>query len=424
MHGLTLTYIVVFFALVLSTAGISEADAQTNSFNAQFGAIKFLDAYFGSPNEKIEVDPGDSNVPLTVVITNVGTEDVVGIRGQLSMPLAISGPDGSRSALADADSNAFVGQIVYLTFFVDVSAQSTIGDYNATVSVDYSRLRESGTRNEVFDFEFSITGNTVINVAARDTFLMSLHENTIVIDIINTGTAPVSKVAVSMQDINGQSSQSMTNMENIVVTKSSWDLGDIIAGSSKQLVANAYVPGTLSDEVLRIPLLISYLDAHGNAQSVTRMADFYVRGFIDTRIYDINVIELAGKLAITGKVINEGNEDALFGFATIVPLEGSNITQTTQFIDEIETDSPVSFSIPLSFNGEPRYGEHDIRVDIRYKDSTRDEIVVSHESTVYLPEPVIDEANNSFLLMFLILPLVIGLVVFARKRSRRKSRVQ
>ncbi len=55
-------------------------------FERDFGDVKFLGAYFGTLDDKIEVESGDSNVPFTVVLANVGTQDITGIRGQLSLP--------------------------------------------------------------------------------------------------------------------------------------------------------------------------------------------------------------------------------------------------------------------------------------------------------------------------------------------------
>ena len=420
--------------LAAAAAAAPGADAQQLSpFESKFGAVKFLDAYFGQPGSKLEVRPGDSNVPLTVAIANVGAQDITGIRGQLSMPLALSAPDGSRSASADAEDNAVAGQTFYLTFFVDVSPHTRVGDYRATVSLDYSRIRESGARNEAFDFEFRITGDSVINAVPREPFITSLRENTAVIDIANTGTAAVSGVRVSVQeeaaDQQVTASGSMTNIENVVISESSWDLGNIASGSSKSLVATVYVPSSLRDEVLSVPLEISYLNAHGDAQSVVRMADFYVRGLIDARIYDVRVNELGTRSMIVGDVINEGNEDALFGFVTLIPKEGSNIVGRTQFIDEIEVESPVPFSIPVEFAGAPRYGEHDIRIEVRYKDSTREEIVIDHETAVMIAPPSTgDEFEGEGVD---ILPLMIGAaaavgatVFVRRRRSRRAARVQ
>ena len=97
--------------------------------------------------------------------------------------------------------------------------------------------------------------------------------------------------------------------------------------------------------------------------------DFYIQGLIDIRIYNVNVMEFSGRPTIIGEIINEGNEDALFGFVMLKPIGDSNISEVTQFIDEIQTDSPVPFNIQVGFDGTPRYGEHTVEITARYKDS-------------------------------------------------------
>ena len=401
---------------------LPEADAQTPSpFDRKFGGIRYLDAYFGLPSAKMEVRPGDANVPITVAIANVGTHDITGIRGQLALPLALSAHDGSRAAIADAEDNANAGETFYLTFYVNVSPQATIDEHPATVRVDYSRIRESGTRNEFFEFNIDVTGDSVINASARDSFITSLRENSVIIDVSNSGTAQVSGVEVIASSTQVDSAQSMTNIDNVVIRESSWDLGNIGPGESRALEAHVYVPGSLSGDVLRVPLAISYINAQGDSQSITRIADLYVRGLIDARIYDVRVADLGGRPTIVGDVINEGNEDALFGFASLVPLGGSNLAASIQFIDEIETDSPVPFSMPVEFEGEARYGEHDIRIDVRFKDSTREETIISYETTVVIPEPVVEEDNTSNMLALLLAaPVAVGAVVLVRRRRRAR----
>ena len=87
---------------------------------------------------------------------------------------------------------------------------------------------------------------------------------------------------------------------------------------------------------LRVPMEITYFNAHGEQLTISRIVDFYVKGLIDITIYDVEVIELSGKPTIIGEIINEGNENALFGFVTLEPLGNSNIKKQTQYIDEIE----------------------------------------------------------------------------------------
>ena len=409
-----------------SFAQIKSGGFGQSPFERDFGDVKLLDAFFGTIDKKIEVDPGDDNVPFTVVFANVGSQDITGIKGQLSLPIGFSSADGPGSLIiGDSDSNSLAGDTFYMTFNVNIDKNIQIQQYPGTVKVDYSRLRESGVRTAFSDFNFKVTGDSIINVRALDPFLMSLKSNNVVIEIANDGTAPLSSVdilATNTQTEIASTSSSTTNVENVVILESNWDVGNINPKSSRYLTATVYVPGNLQQDTLRIPLSIHYYNAHGDLQTVSKIVDFYIRGLIDLNMYDIEVIELSNTQMVVGEIINEGNEDAIFGFITIEPRGDSNIKTKTQFIDEIEIDSPTPFNIPLEFNGEPRYGEHDIRLIVRYKDSVRDETLFTHDATIFIKEPPKIQSDNNFML---IIPLIVAAAIgFYMIRRRKKSKIQ
>jgi len=424
--------LVVLAFFMLTPLFIYDVSAQTGAgespFERKFGDVKFLDAFFGIKDKKIEVEPGDKNVPFTVVVANVGTQDITGIRGQLSLPFMFGSADGPGSLIeADSDSNSLAGETFTLTFFVNISNQADIKQYPGSVKVDYSRLRESGVRNAFFDFNFKVTGDSIINMRALDPFLTSLKTNHIVIEIANDGTAPISGVDIVVRNTQtaiSSTTASVTNIENVVVLDSNWDIGQIDPGTAKYLEANVYIPESLKGVTLRIPMELTYFNAHGDQHVISRIVDFYIKGLIDARIYDVKVIELSGKPTVIGEIINEGNDDALFGFVTLEPLEGSNIVKKTQFIDEIETDSPVPFNAPIEFDGEPRYGEHDIRITVRYKDSLRDEHFLNYDTTVFINDPSKNQETEIDYSQFLILPVAAGVGIFAFSRIRKKKREQ
>lgn len=371
-------------------------------FERDYGDVKFLDAYFGTPDNKMEVDAGDANVPFTVVFANVGTQDITGIRGQLLLPpLGFSASDGRNSLVfADNDANSLAGEIFNLTFYVNIGENVRIQQYTGTVKVDYSRLRESGIRTAYTDFEFKVTGDSVINVRATDPFLTSLRTNDVIIEISNTGTAPISGVdvvAVNIQTELASTSSSTTNVENVVLLESQWDLGNVAPNSSQYITSSIYVPESLKGETLRLPLSISYNNAHGDRYEISKIVDFYVKGLIDLSIFGVDVIRLSNVQMIIGEIINEGNEDGLFGFVSVEPRGDSNIRPDTQFLDEIEVDAPVPFNIPIEFDGEPRYGSHDITLTVRYKDSVRDELYLVHNATVFVDEPPSTNGGNGLL---------------------------
>ena len=423
--------ILSLFVLLLTPLVIHDSFAQITSggfgqspFERDFGDVKFLDAYFGTLDNKIEIEAGDSNVPFTVVFANVGTQDITGIKGQLSLPLGFSASDGPGSIIrADSDSNSDAGENFHLTFFVNLDKNIGIQQYPGTVKVDYSRLRESGVRTAFEDFSFKVTGDSVINVKAIDPFLTSLKTNDVIIEISNDGTAPISSVDIVAQNTSTElasTSSSTTNVENVVILESSWDVGNIDSKSSRHLTATVYVPEGLKGDTLRIPLIISYYNAHGDKHEISKIVDFYIKGLIDLSIFNVNVIELSGTQMVVGEIINEGNEDGLFGFVSLEPRGDSNIKPNTQFIDEIETDAPVPFNLPIEFEGEPEYGEHDITITVRYKDSVRDEIFLTHDATIFVNELSDDDnqgPDSSLVIIPIILAIGAGIYIMRRRKN-------
>ena len=215
--------------------------------------------------------------------------------------------------------------------------------------------------------------------------------------------------------------QSITNIENVVILNTNWEVGEIGPKSKKIIEADVYVPESLKGDTLRAPLEITYFNAHGDQHTISRIADFFVKGLIDVSIYNVNVIELAGGQTIIGEIINEGNEDALFGFVTVEPLGDSNIKKTTQFIDEIEIDSPVPFNVQIEFVGEPKYGEHEIKIIVRYKDDLRDEQFETLETSIFVEDKSDSSDSQDFSQLFII-PVVaaiaVGVYVFRRKKQK------
>ncbi|MFZ8907357.1 MAG: COG1361 S-layer family protein [Nitrosopumilaceae archaeon] len=417
--------LIIPFAIDNAFAQISSGGFGQSPFEREFHDVKFLDAYFGTMEEKIEAEPGDNNVPFTIVFANVGTQDITGIKGQLSLPIGFSGIHGPRSViLADSDSNSLAGENFHLTFFVNIGENVQIQQYPGTVKVDYSRLRESGVRTSFSDFDFKVTGDSVINVKALDPFLTSLQTNDVIIEISNDGTAPISSVDIistNTQTERASTAASTTNIENVVILESNWDIGNIQPKSSRQLTATVYVPENLKGDTLRIPLSISYYNAHGDQHTIDKIVDFYIKGFIDLSVYGIGVIELSDTQMVVGEIINEGNEDALFGFVTLEPLGDSNIKKQTQFIDEIEIDAPVPFNIPLEFEGEPEYGEHEIKITVRYKDNVRDEIFLPYETTINVEEPSNDEESEDNTMMIaipVIIAIIVGIILIRRRKKQ------
>ena len=264
----------------------------------------------------------------------------------------------------------------------------------------------------------------MINAKALQPFLTSLKSNNAIIEISNNGTAPISNVDISATKTTETASTSTptTNLENVLLLESNWDIGNINPKSSKQFTATIYVPATLKGDTLRIPLSISYHNAHGDQHTISKTVDFYIKGLIDLSIFNVDVIELSDTQMIVGEIINEGNEDGLFGFVSVESRGVSNIKSNTQFIDEIETDAPVPFNLAIDFDGEPKYGEHEITITVRYKDSIRDEIFLTHDTTIFV-DKLSNNNEGSFDSTIIIIPIIIliGMAFYIIRRRKKTS---
>jgi len=431
MKKLLVLSIVLLFSPLFAIDSYAQFAKSDSPFEREFSDIKFLDAYFGTTTEKIEVEPGDQNIPLTVVMANIGTQDITGIRGQLSLPSGFTPSDGKDALIvADEDDNSLAGDVFSLTFFVNLNKNLDVGQYPGTIKVDYSRLRESGQRNIFFNFNFKLTGESTLNIKAVDPFLTSIKNNPVMVEISNLGTAPLSNVDIVLQNTQttiATTREPITNLENVVFDQNNWDIGNIEPKSSKHFSFNVYVPENLRDEPLHAPVEITYSNAHGDKKTITRTVDFYINGLVDASIYNVDVIDLSKKQTVIGEILNEGNVDGLFAFVTLEPLENSNIKKSTQYIDKLEPDSPVPFNIPIEFDGEPRSGEHDIRITVRYKDALRNENTITYDTTIFYKDTSKDEKSSlPEFVPFIILGIVVtvGVFVYAKIKKNKKTATQ
>ena len=384
--------------------------------------VKLLDAYFGTSTEKMEFGPGDKNVPFTIAFANISTTDIVGIKGKLSLPTYFHSPQGiNYPILADSNAKATMGSNFYLTFYVDVSEGALTKTYPGSVEIDYSRLKSAGVRENSFQFTFTLPGESIVNLKSLTPVITSITNNDVVLEISNTGSSTLSNVDVVLENTStsiSSASASTTNVEKVIFDKNHWNVGNIEPGSPKTFSFNVFVPESLKNEPLRIPVKITYFNAHGEQTSVTRIADMYINGLVKPSIYGVKVIELSGKQTIIGEILNEGNTDGLFGFVKLQAVGDSNIKESSQYIDEIEPDSPVPFNIPIESDGMLSFGEHDIRIVVSYKDSMRAEHEISFDTTITI-SPFADNTDYGSMIGGIITIMVIlGIVYFFYRKGK------
>ncbi len=259
-------------------------------FEHDFVDVKLLDTYFGTFGQKIEVEPGDKNVPLTIVLANTGAQDISGIKGLLSLPTGFSGATSSNGLIqADNTQTATTGQSFALTFFVNIDKSINIHDYSGTVKITYSRVRENGERSTFLDVSFKITGKSVVNLKADNPFLKPASNNDVTIQISDSGTAPLNDVDVVIQrSQNTGSTTDTNNLQGIVLDQNHWKVGTVQPGSSNTFSIKSFIPQSVAGQTIHAPFTVTYFDGQGNQVTTTRTVDFIVGPTSSTSIMRIS----------------------------------------------------------------------------------------------------------------------------------------
>ena len=134
---------------------------------------------------------------------------------------------------------------------------------------------------------------------------------------------------------------------------------------------------------------------------------------------------MSGKQTVIGEILNQGNSDGIFGFVTLVPRGDSNIQESTQYIDEIEPDSPVPFNIPIEFVGSERGGEHDITIEVKYKDSMRNDEIITYDTTINVDAFALiatDNGDSSMVgIIAVVIATIVGIGFYSYRKKRQKS---
>jgi len=108
-----------------------------------------------------------------------------------------------------------------------------------------------------------------------------------------------------------------------------------------------------------------------------------------------------------------------------VPRGDSNIQESTQYIDEIEPDSPVPFNIPIEFVGSERGGEHDITIEVKYKDSMRNDEIITYDTTINVDAFALiatDNGDSSMVgIIAVVIATIVGIGFYSYRKKRQKS---
>ena len=122
------------------TDSFGNVERETRTINIRIDemgrrGIVIVDAFWGSNNNKINVEPGDKGVGLTLVIQNRDTGPVSGIQGTIALadPFTTTNDNSISSSFGNVVSS---GSTTSAEFLININDDADLGTY--TLSIDFS----------------------------------------------------------------------------------------------------------------------------------------------------------------------------------------------------------------------------------------------------------------------------------------------
>jgi hypothetical protein len=278
------------------------------------------------PAIKQEVEPGEGEAVLAVVLRNRGFADATSISGSLDLPSgfrALVTPEDIDSDTALASYNGIVeaGQTFTLYFRVEITEDAQVDrEYTGELRIRYFKVAEQEdeeTRSTTLDIPFRLSGKVILSavlMTPSNTSTQGIESNLsrivsvtpgivnpLNIGIINNGSAIATGVIVNVLTSNTVSSstaqsgevssgsvdnsnntaESTTSVQQSPSSSSSatmafvglptFNIGPINANEKKEIVPLIFPANTAAGTFTTLNIQISYNDAYGNKRTLNQV---------------------------------------------------------------------------------------------------------------------------------------------------------
>ena len=287
------------------------------------------------PVIKQEVEPGEGEAVLAVVLRNKGFADATSISGSLDLPSgfrALVTPEDvdSDTALASYNGVVAAGQTFTLYFRVEITAESQVDrEYTGELKIRYFKVAEQedeDTKSTTLGIPFRLTGKVILSTAVITTpsstgtqgTESSLYPivsadpgvvNPLRIEVSNNGSAfatgvivnvlppgTVSSSTVQTGDGSGTSgnnnnnsaesttsapaqqtlSSSPSSATTVIVGSPTFNIGLIGANEKKEIVPTIFPADAAAGTLTTLNIQISYNDAYGNKRTLNQVVGIQI----------------------------------------------------------------------------------------------------------------------------------------------------
>jgi hypothetical protein len=312
-----------------------------------------------------------------------------------------------------------------------VNAEPTESNFNVYFRDDKVDTSTDSGQDYMYN---KISNNSMITAGSIEELIFAIKKSDLQSDIQN--------VVISLQP----SSESVE-----ILGPSRWSFDTI--GEDILLVTTLFASEELIGKPVQLTFNIDYL-LDGLAKSETLDVGLYVDGKITVRAYDFEINIIGDEPNLVANFLNEGNTDAFFTTAEMIPSsstkalnlslgsdeddnKGNSTTGSLveeypplQYLGDLAENSPLPVNIPLKIPNNTNPGNYPVFINISYKDNLRNDHNLIVNGTVMYSPLIQNSSNDSGLIfgfinpmMLLLLLLFLGITaLFVIRRFRNKKR--
>ena len=252
-------------ASYIDGTGIQRTDIITIGYIVEYqpGYFQFLSASWGSPQQPIQVGPGDSGVPLVIAVRYIGNSTIYNANFTLLTPRGINVLPSVQSAsqyIASIQPNS----VLQLSYQVSIDPNLGIGSYNAKLVITWDIPSRTGY-SQSLDVILDIRGRVDISVSPLTQQLDPGGLNILKLFIFNNGTGIAKQITLTS-----------VQAPSVSVIDYQPKQFDLRPGEGIVTNISIYIPPAMQQSPLSISISLTYIDPYGYQRSYSQQVGIYV----------------------------------------------------------------------------------------------------------------------------------------------------
>ncbi|GEM_PF-1258253 len=267
--------------LLLASIILLFAFSSSSNFRVEAnGLLEIMSVYWGEPGNPVEVDFGDTGVPLTIVVRNSGSNSIINIFATLYLVDPFRSVEGKSRAMAYYVGSVPPSGTLHLTFYLNINEWGSYGYYSLQLGIDFSEVIRGAylDRHESLTVKVPLLGKADLVFKLDRNFIAAGTLSILKLIVENKGSLDALNVKVNIQSLS----------QAVLINASELQFKSVKPHSMIEVPISIYVPKSLLGSKISISIDGSYTSAYGFERKLSHKIGLVASSSIETQ-YRIEV---------------------------------------------------------------------------------------------------------------------------------------